>query len=116
MTIETIVYNALRALVSDRCYADLAPDVAIKPYIVYQAVGGGSINYTDPTIPDKSNTRMQVAVWADTRTQASTIAKQIEDIMRTHPTMQTTVLGQPVSDYDEATKLRGARQDYSIWA
>lgn len=116
MTVETIVYTALRVLVADRCYTDIAPDAPVKPFIVYQAVGGDSINYTGPEIPDKSNTRMQVAIWADTRIQASTIAKQIEGIMRSHPTLQTTVLGQPVSDYDPATKLRGSRQDFSLWS
>ena len=115
MSIETLIYDALRALVDDRVYPDIAPDDCDRPYITYQQVGGRAINFIDPTVPGKRNARVQINVWADTRLEVSTLAGAIENALRAEEALQTSVLGAAVSEYDMETKLRGSRQDFSVW-
>jgi hypothetical protein len=112
--VEGDLYNTLNTLVANRCYADIAPAGAAKPYITYQQVGGEAINFLEQvTIPTKKNARFQINVWADTRIQASTLAAQVENAMRLNLALQTTVEGAIVSRYED--NLYGTRQDFSVW-
>ena len=115
MTIETEVFQVLRALVDGRVYPDMAPAGSPCPYIVYQQVGGVALNFLDPTIPSKRNSLMQVCVWAEARIEASNLIELVELALRGAVGLQVAVQGAPVSTCDDVTKLRGARQDYSIW-
>lgn len=109
------MFAALRTLVSDRVYPDLAPDPVTKPYIVYQQVGGAAVQFVGADVPSKKNSRMQVSVWGETRAQVSALAVQVEDTLRGTASLQTIVLSAPVATYDPDTKLRGSQQDFSIW-
>lgn len=115
MTVEASIYSALKTLVSNRVYPDVAPLGTVRPYATYQQAGGASVNFVDQAIPDKSNARMQINVWADTRSAASLLIKQVEQALRSATALQTTVLGQPVATYEADTLLYGARQDFSFW-
>ena len=115
MSIESQIFAALKGLVANRVYPDLAPDAAVRPYIVYQQVGGKAVNFISQAAPSKRNARVQVAVWGDTRASVSLVAGQVEDALRADSGLQTTVLGAAVSDYEADTKLRGSRQDFSVW-
>ena len=115
MTVEASIYNALKGLVANRVYPDLAPIGAVRPYATYQQVGGKSINFLDSAVPNKANLRFQVNVWADTRSAASLLAGQVEQALRTTAALQTTVMGQPVATYEPDTLLFGTRQDFSCW-
>lgn len=115
MTVEADIFNALKGLVSNRVYPDVAPEGAARPYITYQQVGGGAVNFVDPTIPSKRNGRFQINVWANTRAAASTLARQVEDALRATAALQTTVLSAPVASYEPDTKLYGTLQDFSVW-
>ncbi len=113
---EQLVYAALRGLVNDRVYPDLADEPPERPYITYQQVGGEAINFVDAaTLPGTSNARVQVNVWADTRPVASALARQVENALRAVAGLQTTVLGAAVALYEPETKLRGTMQDFSFW-
>lgn len=115
MTTESLIFDALKTLASNRIYPDLAPIGTVRPYVTFQQVGGQSVNFIDPTIPDKSNGRFQLNVWADTRAAAALLAKQVEAALRSAAVLQTTVLGQPVSSYEADTLLFGSMQDFSFW-
>jgi hypothetical protein len=115
MSAESIIFDTLRGLVGDRVFPDVGPEGVARPYITFQQVGGASINFIDAAIPSKRNGRFQLNVWADTRLQAATLARQVEDALRGVTALQTTVLGSPVADYEEDTKLYGAMQDFSLW-
>ena len=115
MTVESMLFDALKGLVSNRVFPDIAPDLTPRPYITYQQVGGVAVNFLDPTIPSKSNGRIQVNVWADTRAQAAALAKQVEDALRAVTALQTTVEGAPIGIFELDTKLRGTMQDFSVW-
>ncbi|MFM0326086.1 DUF3168 domain-containing protein [Caballeronia glebae] len=110
---EAIVYGALRGLVGDRCYPDVAPAGALRPYVTYQAVGGRSPNYLSNTV-DLQNARMQVNVWADSRSVANSIMQSAIAAL-TGPAIKATTIGAPVSTYEADTKLYGSREDFSIW-
>lgn len=115
MSLEEQVVAALAGLAGNRVFPDFAPAGTPRPFITYQAVGGEAINFVDGTSPGKRNARVQIAVWADSRLDASSIANQVEDAMRAAGQLQVTVLGAAVSTFDEDTGYRGARQDYSVW-
>ncbi len=115
MTTESLLNDALKTLVSNRVYPDVAPENTTRPYITYQQVGGEGVNFVDVTVPSKKHSRFQVNVWADTRAAAAALAIQVEDALRVVTALQTTVLSAPVATYDPATKYKGTRQDYSFW-
>ena len=115
MSVESLIFDSLKGLVSNRVYPDVAPDKTSKPYITFQQVGGSAVNFTDATVPSKKNARFQINVWATTRESAATIAGQVEDALRVVSSLQTSVLDAPVAIYEPETKLRGSRQDFSFW-
>lgn len=115
MSIESSIFDALKTLVSNRVYPDIAPENAVRPYITYQQVGGEGVNFVDSTTPSLKNARMQINVWADTRAAAATLAGQVETAIRGATTLRPKILGAPVAMFDLETKLRGTRQDFSVW-
>ncbi|VVE49460.1 tail completion protein gp17 [Pandoraea terrigena] len=115
---EAIVFAALKSLVPNsdgtfRVYPDVAPAGVARPYITYQAVGGPSPNYLNNTV-DLQNARMQVNVWADSRSVANSIM-QAAIAALAGPAIKATTIGAPVSTYEADTKLYGSREDFSIW-
>lgn len=116
MTVETDIFAALKALVSNRVYRDIAPQtVTALPRITFQQVGGDAVNFVESTVPSSKNARFQVNCWAATRDAAATLSRQVEDALRVSVALQATVLGAPVAEYEEETKLFGTRQDFSFW-
>lgn len=115
MTAESIIFATLRGLVADRVFPDVAPEGTARPYCTYQQVGGAAVNFTDGGIPSKRNGRYQINCWSDSRPQAALLARSVESALRPVPTLLTTVLGGPVAEYEEDTKLFGTRQDFSFW-
>jgi hypothetical protein len=110
---ESITSTALKTLAGGRVYPDVAPASAVKPYVVYQSVGG-----VDETTFDGAdtlqNSRVQVSAWSTTRSEASTIIKQVRAALTVEP-VRGTPIGAPVSVYEDDTKLYGSQQDFSIW-
>lgn len=120
MTVEADIFAALKSLVPDgsgkfRVYPDVAPAGTARPYITFQQVGGVAVNMLDGAAPGKRNGRFQVNCWADTRAAAATLSRQVEDALRAATALQVTVLGAPVSVYEEDVPLYGTRQDFSLW-
>jgi hypothetical protein len=115
MTVEADIFNALKGLVTNRVYPDVAPSGAAKPYITYQQVGGVPVNFLESAVVGKRNGRFQFNVWADTRLAAATLSRQVEDALVTSAALHGFVLSAPVADYQEDLLLYGTRQDISIW-
>jgi hypothetical protein len=110
---ESVTFGVIKALASGRVYPDVAPAGVVKPYIVYQGVGG--VDETTFDGPDTlQNSRMQIAVWANSRAEVSPIMKQVRDALTAEP-VRATPIGAAVPDYESDTKLYGSRQDFSIW-
>lgn len=116
MSTESLLFTALKGLVSNRVYPDVGPDAVVAPYITWQQVGGTPVNFLDTaTLPSKSNGRYQINTWAATRAEAGALAKQVENAVRATTSLQPTVLSQPVATTDEVTGRKGYRQDFSLW-
>lgn len=116
MSLETTIYTALKNLVSNRVYRDIAPQtVDTLPRITFHQVGGDAINFVDSTVPSKKNARIQVNVWHSRRDDAMALARDVEDALRATTSLAPTVLGAAVAIYEEETRLYGAMQDFSFW-
>lgn len=116
MTVEADLFNAIKGLVSNRAYPDVAPVGTAKPYLVFTQAGGVSVTFLENAVPDKKNGRFQIGVWATTRAQAASIALQVESAIVTSTTFQGKPLDAPVSVYEADTQLYGSLQDFSIWS
>lgn len=114
MLADQAVYNAVKHLAAT--YPDVAPESSPLPRIVYQQVGGESINYTEDTQPAEDRGRVQVACWAQTRAAASTLARQVEQAIRQASGMQARPLGARVSMHEPDTGLYGTNQDFEVWS
>jgi hypothetical protein len=115
VSVEVVINNALKYLVGNRVYPDIAPECVKRPYITFQQVGGRSVNFLSAELPEKRNSRFQLNVWADSRLEAAKIAKQVDETLRQVKALQTTVLGEPVAIVEAETNLYGTRQDFSFW-
>ena len=115
MSMDSLIFDALKGLVASRVYPDVAPEKAGKPYITYQQVGGVAVNFVDPTIPGKKNGRYQISIWGKTRLEVAALASSVENTLRVVTALQTHIMSAPVSMYELETKLYGTRQDFSFW-
>lgn len=111
--VETMLYDALQALVAGQMFPDVAPVGVPKPYITYQQVGGQD-TATMGGVAALRNARMQINVWAETRLEASQLMNQIIPILTADP-IRARPYGDAVSRYEDETKLYGAELDFSIW-
>jgi len=114
MTVEEDIRRVLSDLVEDRVYPDTTPTNPALPLIVYQQAGGTPLNFYSGA-PDKRNGRFQVFVWAESREEASRIARQAEDRLRLAPELLADTLGGALSTYEPETDWYGSTQDFSIW-
>lgn len=114
MSLETDL-SALLLTVCPRVSADVAPAGTAKPFITWQQVGGDVIQPISG-LPDKRNALVQINCWAERRADANALALAVEAAL-----VGTTVfVARPqsalVATNDDDTDLRGAMQDFSIWA
>jgi hypothetical protein len=113
MTAESIVYGALSTLAAGSVYPDVAPAATAAPFVTYQSVGGQSFSTIDSVTPATRNTRMQVTVWAKTRSQAASIMEQAFQAL-VNPAVKAVPIGAPVSTFEADTLLYGSTLDFSI--
>lgn len=116
MTVEADLFNALKTLVSNRVYPDIAPNGATTPYITYQQVGGEAIAFVDNLVPSKQNGRFQINVWGTSRSAVAALALQIESAMTAASAFQARPIGAPSASHELDTGLYGSRQDWSVWS
>ena len=115
MSIETALLAAVQPLCA-RVYPDVAPINTARPYIVWQQVGGPALMYLEGALPNKASADIQITVWANTRLEANSLIRQIEAVLVASATMQARPLGALIAAYDDTNELRGALQDFEIWA
>jgi hypothetical protein len=113
MGLEASIKTALAAVAGGRTHPDVPPDNPTFPLNVYQQVGGAVLNPLEGGDPNQDNARVQIVTWAKTRLEAASVARAVRLAMSS--ALNATLLGAPVSVYDETTKLYGARADYSVW-
>lgn len=116
MSMESDLFNAIKALVENRCFPDVAPEGTATPYITWQQAGGPAYTYVEKAVPNLEGARMQITVWSATRLEANTIIRQVEQAL----TAATAFESKPVSAFtaihEQDTGLYGALQDFYIWS
>ena len=115
MSVEQQLYSVLSAL-CPRTFPDFAPASTARPYITWQQIGGQSLRFLDNTAADKRHVEVQVNVWGNSRLEATTLARQIEDALCAAAVFVATPASEPVSDFDADIPVYGTRQDFSIYA
>lgn len=115
MSMESDLVTLLKTI-CPRVYPDVAPAGVTRPFIAWQVLGGESLRYVDNTAPDKRNTYLQVSVYSATRLEALALIRQVEDALCASTLFAVDPHGEPMSTYEDDTKLYGAQQRYSIWA
>ena len=110
--------TALLQTVCTRVHPDVAPPGTPLPYVTYQHIGGVSLVFLDNTPGDKRNSLVQINVWSTRRTEATAIARQIEDALRAAPTFTVRSLGEPLDKFesDPQQNRYGTLQRFSVWA
>lgn len=116
MTVEADLKTEIGALVSGRCYPDVAPTGATLPFATYQQAGGEVVTFINRETPSKKNGRFGVWVWATTRATAQALMLQVENALILSTRFQALPLGAAVSERDQETGYYGARQDFSVWS
>lgn len=118
MSVETLVYGALKNLVSNMVFRDIAPEKdpagnpTPLPRITFQQVGGQSINFLEGGPVGIRAPRVQVNVWHTSRDAANALAIQVEEALRATAALKTEVLGDFVAVYETETKRFGTHQDF----
>lgn len=115
MTVESDLFDRLKALVANRVYPDVAPAGAGTPYITYQQVGGDVVSFMESALPSKRNGRFQINVWAATRLTAAALMRDVEASLVTSTVLRADPQGGAVATFEPDTQLYGARQFFSIW-
>lgn len=117
--IDETIFDALKGLVPNtdgatfRVFPDVAPEGTALPWLTYQSVGGQAVPDLDGPA-ETLNARMQISVWAATRTSATRLMQQASAAMCDEP-LNGVAIGAAVSVYEQSTKLYGSRLDFSVW-
>lgn len=114
MSIEADLQTLLLTL-CPRVRADVAEDGLAAPYVVWQVIGGPSINPMDNSLPGQRRVYMQVSVWAGSRLASTGLMQSIEAVMRAAPSFIATPSGEAMSTHEPDTKLFGSIQRFSIF-
>ncbi len=114
MSLEPTLQAVLSPLVGGRAYPDTTPNGVEFPCITYQQVGGQAGWYLENNVPSHKHARVQVNVWAKSRAQANTIARQVENAI-----CGSTLIAEPYgalsASVEEILGLYGTRQDFGVW-
>lgn len=111
MTFEADLYTLLKG-VTPRVFPDFAPAGTTRPYVTWQQVGGAVVNDIANTAPGVRLPELQVNVWANTRAEAMSLIRSIEDAMRGATAFSARPIGDAVADFDADVPVYGARQDF----
>lgn len=115
MSAESLFVAAL-----DTCCPNVFPDYCPDetppvPYVTWQGVGGQPLRSLDNVPGDKRNTVVMVKAWTKRRNQTLTLIRTIEDTVCAVDDLIVIPQGEPMSVYEDDTKLYGSIQYFSIW-
>lgn len=110
---EVDIVAAISGLFGGRVYPDTAPHSTPRPFCIFSNVGGRPVNGFCGDA-DHQNARIQFDVWSDTRLESYTLMRDLAALVTAAP-LHGTSLGSLFTAYDEVTRSRHARQDFSFW-
>lgn len=121
MSLQTALYDSLAghaglaALVGVRVYPDVAPIGVAAPYVVWNEVGATPMNNMSGDAPSLNNYRVQVVSLGVTALQARNVAVQVRAAMQAASQFKSLEVDFASADFEDGSKIYGARSDYSIW-
>lgn len=113
MSPEAQIRNAILPLLSGGVYFDTANIGASRPLAIISRIGGAPVNFLEATKPSKRHIMYQINVFAESRLQADSIGRQVEDALVSQ--LKGYVEGGMDSTYDDTANIYGTRQDFSFW-
>ena len=113
MSIETQLVALLRPL-CPRVRPLRGEEGLQAPYVVYQVIGGQSINALDNSVPGQRRVLMQVSVWATAPDQALALIQSAEATLRGAQVFAAQPSGEAIATHEPVTGLYGAIQRFSI--
>lgn len=99
MSIESDVHAVIVA-VCPRVHAVLAKVGTARPYVTVQNIGGTPTYWLDRTPADKRVLRLFVKSWANSKSEALTLARQIEVAMMAATAFTARVESEPLDDVE----------------
>lgn len=122
MELSEIIPTLLNPLVNGRVWYEQTPEVIPRTpagdrfldFVIWNLMGGQEVEYVGQTMGDKSNARIQIAVFSHSSIIADRLIRQVRDRLLASD-YAVGVYGSPVGTYDTARGLRGRFQQYSIW-
>lgn len=116
MAIEGNIRTALLAVTPGLVFPDFAPEAVAQgqaAYITYQQIGGqGRRSIGSPD--SMRRVRVQINVWAKTRLNANSLARQAEAALHAATTFTAVALDDATAVYDEDFGWYGTHQDFRI--
>ena len=116
MSVEADIRNTVKSLVADRCFPDFAPLGTVRPFIVFEQVGGEALSFIDGSLPDKKHGRFEIGVYADSRAACAAVALQVESVMAAATVFQSMAIHAPISDYADEVKIYSSTQNFSVFS
>lgn len=115
MTMEADLSTLLKTI-CPRTFPDVAPSGTAATFIAWQLLGGESLRALDNTALDKRNSYVQVSVYSLTRAESLAKIRAAEEAMCASAAFICRPMGEPLTTYEDDTRLYGAIQRFSIWA
>lgn len=122
MSFEADIIAKYGPMFNGRVYFDTAPDgwtpaQMAEPFCIVNQVGGDERWYIDNTRADLQRAHLQFFVWGARREEVAAAANAFRDAAAASSTSDFIVIptGAVVSDFNEALKLRGTRQEFVFW-
>lgn len=115
MPLETELVT-LVATVVPNTWAKVAPNDAELPYLVYNQIGGQAPTFMGREVPSKRNADMQIDIYCETDLEAIAKMLAVESVLTLATTLQAKPVGAMRGTLDDESDLRGASQDFTIWA
>lgn len=115
MTVEADLVTLLKT-VCPRVFPDVAPTATARPYVTYQQIGGDPSFYIEGDLMERCNALVQINVWSEARLTSNQLMREIERVLLQAPAIQATPVSALMASIDDDTDLRGAQQDFSVWA
>lgn len=107
MSHAQILFNAIKGLVSNRCYPDVypqAPNVIEWPAIRYTQIGGTVFNSNCNPSSETDATQFQIDIGAKTASQRETLMTQVRDALdNLNPPVELTTSF--ITGYDTESKV-----------
>jgi len=110
--IEQQIFDALKGLVSNRCYPIMMPEKPTFPAIVYSRIANVPYN-TIVSASTLDQVRVQIDIYANTYSAAKTLSASVRTAMEAASFKATLQTDQDL--YEPDVKVYRVSQDFYVW-